>query len=118
MLDGVAIKVDESGNEIWNKSYGGEKFDQFWGGIMQDDKSAILVGSSDSNSTGEKKVEGARDLWLTRIDQNGSVIWDNTFVNDNAINIGISIIKNRDGIYIFSWNATPTYELLSMFFLI
>ena len=66
------IKIDENGNEIWNKTYGG-KGDEYGGILLEADDGYIILGETSSYG------KGGLDIWLIKIDENGNEIWNITF---------------------------------------
>jgi hypothetical protein len=83
------IKIDKNGNKIWDKTFGGRKFDAI-SSIIKADNGYIIVG--DTYSFGE----GKGDAWVIKIDKNGNKIWDKTF-GGRKFDAIISIIKADNG---------------------
>ena len=75
------IKVNEAGERIWDKSYGGSEDDSCSGIIPTKDGNYLLFGSSKSPDNGDKSEpsQGSSDFWILKIDANGSKIWDKRF---------------------------------------
>jgi hypothetical protein len=104
------IKINSSGDKIWDKRFGGNKYDLFGDIVSTDDGGYILAGESYSDYTGDKTsfCDGVSDYWLVKIDSLGNKIWDKKFGgNDtdgtNASFIDASrtkIIKTGDGKYL------------------
>ncbi|MFC1512207.1 hypothetical protein ACFL5H_03320 [Candidatus Latescibacterota bacterium] len=67
------IKTDSNGNMEWDKTFGGSELD--WASSVQQtsDGGYILTGSTQSFGS------GASDIWLIKTDQNGYLVWDETF---------------------------------------
>jgi parallel beta-helix repeat protein len=81
------IKTDSSGNEIWNKTYGGIEHDS--GSCLEHatDGGYILLGSTKSYGP------GGYDYWLIKTDESGSMEWNKTFgglVHDNGYSIKVT----------------------------
>lgn len=71
------ICLDEQGNTIWQKSYGGE-YDDFGTDIIAtNDDGYLLGGYSNSGISGNKSSVnyGNDDYWLLKIDGKGDIIW-------------------------------------------
>ena len=66
------IKIDENGNEIWNKTYGW--YDMDWGKKIIRAKDGYMI-FGDTTST----VTGWNDIVLIKIDENGNEIWNKTY---------------------------------------
>ncbi len=63
--DGYVVKVNQVGEELWSRFYGGKENDEFMDGLAIKKGGYLLVGYT--NSFGQ----GARDGYIVKIDQNG-----------------------------------------------
>ena len=59
--DGWLVRTAANGTVLWNRTYGGNYFDQFWAGIIASNGEFVCVGMA--NSFGA----GAGDMWVVRI---------------------------------------------------
>ena len=59
--DGWIVRTAANGTALWNSTYGGNYFDQFWAGIITSDGAFVTVGMA--NSFGAV----AGDMWVARI---------------------------------------------------
>ena len=75
------VKLDASGNKIWDKTFGGSAFDELYSLQQTSDGGYILGGSSDSGVSGDKSqgTKGGKDYWVVKLDANGNKTWDKTF---------------------------------------
>lgn len=71
-FDFYFFKTDMSGNLLFEKAYGGNKFERMRGAVMLPDTTFILVGETVSNAT---EVE---DIYMVRLKANGDTIWTKT----------------------------------------
>ncbi len=80
-FDYWVVKIDPSGNKIWDKTFGGSSNDYMFDMILLDNGKVILSGHSTSPASGDKTQNtfGNTDLWIVEIDQNGIKIWDKDF---------------------------------------
>lgn len=81
-LDFWLIRLDANGDEIWNKTIGGNKEDVLRGDIIEmPDGGFFLAGISASDRGGEKTEEnqGDWDFWVVRVNASGDVMWDKTY---------------------------------------
>ena len=83
------IKINSSGTIEWNRTYGGNGSDELTNVIKGIDGGYVLAGSSDSNISGDKSENsrGAQDLWILKINDSGSIIWQKTIGGNNGDNL-------------------------------
>jgi len=67
-------KIDNSGNIIWRKNYGGRGYEYGNDLDIEPTGDLLLTGTSSSYSAGENP-----DIYVVRIDQNGNEIWSKTY---------------------------------------
>ncbi len=67
------LKLDENGNMLWNRSYGGSMNDEGRGLTEASNGDLILVGYSVSYGS------NYLDPWIVRTDSNGNEIWNQTY---------------------------------------
>ncbi len=74
------IKVDATGNKLWEKNFGGTNDDRLYH-IIQIDEGYMLAGYSASNISGNKLTDskGGMDYWLIQIDNDGNKVWEKNF---------------------------------------
>ena len=97
------IKTDLYGNEIWSKTYGGDKTDNAFFVNLTSDSGYIITGKTNSFGAGQD------DLWLIRTDQNGIKIWSTTF-GSTGYEYGWSVQETSDGGFIVT-GATTSYDV-------
>ena len=88
--DGWLIKTDASGNEEWNKLFGGTAWDVFYSVQQTDDRGFIAVGLTMSFGA------GAYDIYLVKTDVDGNQLWSKTFGGTSWDN-GWSVQQTADG---------------------
>ena len=77
-----ALKLDGSGNIVWQNSIGGSLVDRPQAAFQTNDGNFIVAGYSNSPISGDKSEAsrgGLSDNWIVKIDNTGSVIWDKTY---------------------------------------
>jgi hypothetical protein len=106
-IDIWIIKIDQSGNIMWQKTFGGSNSDWVQSLIETPDGGYILAGSSHSNISGEKSENsrGLRDFWVLKIDNSGTIIWQKTIGGNNG-DYAKSIIATSDGNYIIGGDSS------------
>ena len=80
------IKLDASGNKIWDKSFGGPDDERlYYGALSVTSGGDLLIGGSSASGAGPMKSAGnigGMDFWILKIDQNGTLIWEKTYGGD------------------------------------
>ncbi|RZJ72176.1 T9SS type A sorting domain-containing protein [Flavobacterium sp.] len=78
------IKIDFSGNIIWQRTLGGSGLD--WPSKIRvaPDGSIYCSGSSNSGISGEKTQanRGGYDYWIVKLSSSGALLWEKTFGGD------------------------------------
>lgn len=98
MADYWVIRLDNKGNLLWQKVYGGEGEDQLQAMKLTDEGHIILAGNSDSGTTGNKNTSNGKgtDFWIVKTDENGAILWQQTY-DTGKKDIVTSLILNNDG---------------------
>lgn len=104
------IKLDESGNIIWDKTIGGDSWDIIRSITTTIDSNYIVFGYSNSGITGDKTETnfGYEDYWLIKLNQDGEILWQNT-IGGSSIDIGVSVAQKNSGNYLiggYSFSST------------
>jgi hypothetical protein len=90
--DAWLIKTNSTGDEQWNKSFGGNIEDVGYGGQQTSDGGYIFTGYTDSYGAGNY------DLWLVKTDSIGEELWNRTF-GGSSVDMGASVQQTSDGGY-------------------
>lgn len=101
-IDIWVIKLDETGDIVWNKTYG----TQYWEGGAESQQTTdggyIIIGSRSLTQV------SSFDLVLYKIDKDGNEQWNRTF-GGQAEDYGASVRQTKDGGYILT-GSTSSYE--------
>ncbi len=93
------IKVDENGNEIWNKTYGGNRTDFGMDIIKTGDNGYIMVGETETFD-----LEG--DVWVLKLDGQGNEIWNKTYGSRGENDYANSVLETEDGYLISRFTSS------------
>jgi hypothetical protein len=92
--DAYLVKIDDSGNILWEKKYGGSGNDGIEAAFPTPDGGFILTGYSTSTGT-----NGSDDLYLVKTDAAGNELWSK-FIGGPAQDWGNMVQPTPDGGYI------------------
>ncbi|MBD3233011.1 MAG: T9SS type A sorting domain-containing protein [candidate division Zixibacteria bacterium] len=67
------VKTDEFGNEVWNKSIGGDSWDVARSVMETNDGGYLISGWTQSFGAGD------RDIYIIKTDENGDTLWSRTY---------------------------------------
>ncbi len=107
--DFLIIKIDASGNQVWEKIIQGDKYEYFPKIKQTTDGGYIMAGISDSDAALDKTenaINGSVDYWVLKLDESGNIVWQNTIGGSGQEgNLG-SISQTTDGGYLVSGNSS------------
>jgi hypothetical protein len=108
--EGILVKLDQNGNEVWQQCYGGSNHDGITLLFEQQDGYIFsgYTSSVDGDLTGAG-YHGEDDVWMAKIDFDGNSIWhkcfggsrgetiEQIFQSDNGNCKGFGITSSHDG---------------------
>ena len=85
-----AVRLNESGMEVWNRTFGGAGNETANAVTRLPDGDFVLAGSTESSGA------GMADVWVVRLNESGDEVWNRTFgsPDDDA---GRAVINTSDG---------------------
>lgn len=100
-LDYWVIKLNASGNIIWQKTYGGIYADELRSIEPTKDGGYIIGGYSNSPKSGNKTDDnfGEGDYWILKLDTAGEILWQKTIGGDQDDNLFV-LTQTLDGGFI------------------
>ncbi|MEM1134906.1 MAG: hypothetical protein AAGI07_03630 [Bacteroidota bacterium] len=105
------VKIDSLGNKQWDQSYGGLRGDFPNNALLSPDGGYLLVGSSNSESSGNKTAPnyGRDDAWIVKVDSWGNKQWDKAY-GGTRTDIAYHTLLSPDGGYLLGgWSdSTPS----------
>ena len=94
------VKTDSTGNEEWNKTYGGPLIDEARDVRQTADGGYILAGFTWSSGA------GLADFWLVKTDASGNEEWSRTFGGTTS-DVAHAVRQTRDGGYVLAgWSES------------
>ncbi len=86
------VKVDENGNQEWDKTYGGTGSENGWDIVGTSDGGYALTGWTSSFGA------GGYDFWLVRTDESGEMEWSRAY-GGTGYDEARSLVQTSDGGY-------------------
>lgn len=93
--DCLLTKVDQQGNLVWNKTFGGSE-EEWPAKILETNDGYFLVGSSESSDMDVSSNNGETDFWILKTDFDGNKLWDRNY-GELGYEIATSAIMTQDG---------------------
>ena len=87
------LKLDESGNKVWDQTFGGSKEDYAKSVVETSDKGLALAGYTQSKGSGDRGSN--RSFWVIKTDSQGTLLWDNTY-GESHFDVATSICTTPD----------------------
>ena len=104
------VRLDSSGNRIWDHSYGGTGPDTCYNIVRLGNDGFVVAGSSGSDTNGNKASPsfGGLDLWVVRLDAIGNVLWQQTYGgsdDEGSDDSGVRLAAAHNGGFIVGANS-------------
>lgn len=84
------VRVDPCGALVWDRTYGGAQYDEANAVAALADGGFAVAGYTQS------KGAGGRDFWLVRTDEDGALVWDETYGGANC-DVACAVAALPDG---------------------
>lgn len=124
------IKIDPTGNKLWDKAFGSSSEDASYSLVPTSDGNYLLGGHSSSPAAGDKSQasQGDYDYWVVKIDPEGNKLWD-VSVGGSGRDLQTGLLPTSDGGFIVSgtsssalsgdktqsnWDGSSDYWLVKM----
>jgi hypothetical protein len=101
-FDMFLMKIDEDGNELWIKTYGGSNFEYGEKVVIGKDKNLYLIGTSASFS--DNKMP---DYFLVKTNLDGDTIWTRS-IDGGGSEYGSGLVASSDSGCVFSGYTNNT----------
>ena len=93
------LALDQNGNKIFSKIYGGSQNDVAYSMTVGTDGSLTLAGYTTSNDGDVTGAKGSQDYWVLNVSQQGNLNWQKDLGGTDA-EYANSVITDKDGGYI------------------
>jgi len=110
--DGVVVKYDANGKQLWLKQYGGSEIDNF-NSVAASNDGCVVVGRSRSSDNSLEKLgnQGDYDAIIVKYSQSGDIIFENSFRGPNAENFNNVTIASNGVIVVAGQSSSSTRDL-------
>jgi len=98
--DMYIIKVDMNGDELWDKTFGGD-YNYDIGNSVEETLDGRFIVTGSTSSYGN----GGNDVYLIKIDTNGNELWSKTF-GGIGYDIGAFVAETLDGGFIITGSSS------------
>lgn len=86
------IKVDDNGNLLWEKTFGGTRFDAAQSVHATADGGYVISGNSKSTDGDLTENAGENDFWILKTDKNGTLLWQKT-IGGSHLDFGFDALE-------------------------
>lgn len=103
MQDYWIVKLNSTGNIVWQKAIGGSNYDECYTLEPTSDGGCIVGGYSKSGISGNKTDinKGLKDYWVVKLDANGQILWQKSYGgNSDDILYSILVLDTQEYILI------------------
>ena len=90
------IKIDDNGQLLWQKSFGGAGFDAANSVRLTSDGGLLVCGNSKSFDGDISQNFGENDIWVFKTDASGNLEWEKSF-GGLSLDFGYDAIETQDG---------------------
>ena len=105
------IKLSSNGDFLWERSYGGSKYETANSIIQSSDKKIHIFGSTLSDDKDISFQMGSSDFYLLTIDSDGNLLSEQTFGGSN-FDMGKKIeIDNKDNLWLTGYSRSLDFDL-------
>ena len=101
MEDAWVVKLDKSGNKVWQKAFGGTGRDYANSVAASLDGGYVIAGYTSSNDGDVNGNHGGYDAWILKLDKKGNKQWQKTFGGSDYDQANY-ITPTEDGGYIIA----------------
>ncbi len=101
------VKINDQGNKVWDKTFGGNYTDWLFALTVTQDGGFLLGGQSFSEASGDKTepnhdaTPSGSDYWIVKINASGTKQWDRTFGASQIEDIS-RVVQTSEGGYMLS----------------
>lgn len=104
------IKISESGDLIWENSFGGSAFENANSVKQTEDGGFIIAGNSRSSDQDLDENQGENDIWVLKTDSKGQLLWQKS-MGGTGIDYGFDAMElGQKGILLVGQSGSPDFN--------
>lgn len=114
--DGWIIRLDDNGNRLWERVYGGSADDQFQhdNALIETSDGGFLVAATSRSpaNTGNKTsphYSVGMNAWLLKLDANGGKVWEQTYYNGGTVGSCSFVHETADAYFVAGVNGVSDF---------
>ncbi len=104
------IKLSSNGDLLWERSFGGSKYETANSIIQSADKKIHILGSTLSNDKNISFQMGSSDFWLLTIDSDGNLLSEQTFGGSNFDKGKKIVIDSKDNLWLTGYSRSIDFD--------
>ena len=104
------MKIDASGNKLWDKTFGGNFDDYAYSIIQTADGGYAFAGYTSSTNGAFSSNHGQRDFWIVRLNESGTMLWQKCYGGASS-DTAYSIVETLDGGFAVVGDTYSTGEM-------
>ncbi|CAM1358733.1 hypothetical protein [Tenacibaculum xiamenense] len=105
------IKINNTGELLWKKNYGGSEIDEAKAIVQTNDNNFFIVGNSRSNDQDIAQNSGGADLCIVKINNEGNLLLQKNIGGSN-FDVGNSVRRMADGHFLVSGSTRSSFETI------
>lgn len=98
------VKIDGNGNLLWERSFGGSGIEISYDIAKTLDGGYVLTGNTFSADGDVSKTSGESDFWLVKVNDTGSIVWEQTY-GGSRFDAAQAVIASKDEGYFVVGNS-------------
>lgn len=104
------VSTSSSGDILWKKNFGGSQIDEAFSVTKTSDNHFLVVGNSRSSDNNVSVNNGSSDIWVIKIDENGTLIWERNF-GGSSFEDAKKIISTQNGFYVVGSSRSTDFDV-------
>lgn len=111
--DFLLKKIDNAGNILWSKRYGGSGTEFLGNIIATDDEGYVVTGrtySKDGDVGQHYGSEFFTDIWVLKLDKNGNIVWKRVIGGSSEDDLPTIIKGPLNGFYLVGQTQSEDYD--------